>query len=75
MKKNKKNKNIKNRVYIECSDTVRKVKGIILHKDEKSMQVEMPTGFVLKMQKKTRRGYYAFRFGLLEFLSDGREIS
>jgi hypothetical protein len=64
----------KNRVYIECSETSRRVKGKILSKDEKHLSVEMPTGVVLNMYKKTRRGQYSFRFGLIEFLSDGREV-
>ena len=64
----------RNRVYVECSDTVRKVKGKIICKDERNLEVEMPTGVVLRMQKRTRRGYYSFRFGLIEFLSDGREV-
>jgi len=65
----------KNRVYIECSETTRKVKGTIISKDERELEVEMPTGFVLNMRKRTRRGQYSFRFGLMEFLSDGREVS
>lgn len=64
----------KNKVYIECSDTVRKVKGVIIHKDEQKLDVEMPTGFVMHLQKKTKRGSYRFRIGMLEFLSDGREV-
>jgi hypothetical protein len=73
--KKKKTPQDKNRVYVECSDTVRRVKGKIINKDDRSLEVEMPTGYVLTMHKKTRRGYYSFRFGLLEFLSDGREVS
>jgi hypothetical protein len=65
----------KNRVYIECSETVRKVKGKIISKDERRLEVEMPTGVVLNMQKRTRRGQYSFRVGMIEFLSDGREVS
>lgn len=64
----------KNRVYIECSETFRKVKGVILRKDDESLDVEMPTGYVLNMQKRTRRGQYSFRIGMIEFLSDGREV-
>jgi len=64
----------KNRVYIECSETVRKVKGKIIHKDEQKLEVEMPTGFVMHLQKKTKRGHYRFRIGMIEFLSDGREV-
>lgn len=72
--RNKKTDKEKNRVYIECSETVRRVKGKIIHKDEQSLEVEMPTGFVMHMKKKTKRGQYRFRIGLLEFISDGREV-
>jgi len=65
----------KNRVYVECSETDRRVKGTIISKDDRELEVEMPTGFVLNMKKRTRRGQYSFRFGLMEFLSDGREVS
>ena len=64
----------KNRVYIECSETVRRVKGKIISKDDKILEVETPTGYVMKMQKKTKRGNYRFRIGLVEFVSDGREV-
>ncbi len=64
----------KNRVYIECSETFKKVKGVILHKDDSRLEVEMPTGYVLQMQKKTKRSQYSFRIGMVEFLSDGREV-
>lgn len=70
----KKSPQEKNRVYVECSETVRRVKGKIICKDDRNLEVEMPTGVVLKMQKRTRRGQYSFRFGLIEFLSDGREV-
>jgi hypothetical protein len=64
----------KNRVYIECSETFRKVKGIILHKDDSKLNVEMPTGYILQMQKRSKRGQYSFRIGMVEFLSDGKEV-
>lgn len=65
----------RNKVYVECSETYRRVKGRILHKDEHRMEVEMPTGAVLDLRKRTRRGHYRMSIGILEFLSDGREIS
>jgi hypothetical protein len=64
----------KNRVYIECSETFRRVKGVILHKDDSKLNVEMPTGYVLQMQKRSKRGQYSFRIGMIEFLSDGKEV-
>ena len=65
----------KNRVYVECSETTRKVKGIILRRDDRELEVEMPTGYVLHMQKKSRRGQYSFRIGMVEFHTDGRPVS
>lgn len=65
----------KNRVFIECSETARKVKALILRKDEKELEVEMPTGYVLSMQKKSRRRQYSFRIGMVEFHSNGRPIN
>lgn len=72
--RNKKPEKEKNRVYIECSDTDRRVKGVILHKSERDLEVEMPTGYILRLQKRSRRGQYTFRSGMIEFLSDGREV-
>lgn len=68
-------KQIKNRVYIECSETDRKVKGTILHKHEADLKVMMPTGHVLDMRRRNRRSPFVMRVGLLEFYSDGKEIS
>lgn len=64
----------KNRVYIECSETTRKVKATILNRDDRLLQVEMPTGYILQMQKRSRRGQYSYRVGMLEFHSDGKPI-
>ena len=64
----------KNRVYVECSDTERRVKGTILHKLEAEMSVELPSGFVLDMRRKRRRGPFVLRVGQLEFYSDGKAV-
>ena len=64
----------KNRVYIECSETTRKVKAVILNRDDRQLQVEMPTGYILQLQKKTRRSQYSYRVGMMEFHSDGKPI-
>ena len=64
----------KNRVYVECTDASRRVKGWILSKNETEIKVELPTGFIMELKKKHRRGYYTFQTGLLEFISDGKAI-
>ena len=64
----------KNRVYIQCSETERKVKATIIKKDEINLEVEMPTGFILKMKRRNRRNNYSFRIGLVEFHSDGKQV-
>ena len=64
----------KNRVYIECSDTTRRVKGVIINKLDAEMEVEMPTGFVMHMRRKNKRSPFILRMGLLEFYSDGKEV-
>lgn len=65
----------KNRVYIQCSETERRVKAIILKKDEEYLEVEMPTGFILKMIRRNRRNNYSFKIGFVEFHSDGKQVT
>lgn len=72
---NKKKDAPKNRVYIECSETTRRVKATVLTYDEKQISVELPTGFQMTMTKKSRRRPYIWRIGLLEFVSDGKLVS
>lgn len=66
---------IKNRVYIECSETTRRVKATVLSYTEREIEVELPTGFQMRMTKKRRRSPYIWRIGMLEFLSDGKLVS
>jgi len=65
----------KNRVYVECSDTDRRVKGRVLERLDAELSVELPTGFVLTMRKKRRRGPFVMRLGQLEFYSDGKPVT
>lgn len=65
----------KNRVYVECSDTDRRVKGWILSREDSEMEVELPTGFVMRMKRKNRRSPFVMRMGQLEFYSDGKPIT
>jgi hypothetical protein len=65
----------KNRVYIECADTHRKVKGVILSLNRLMLKVELPTGFVLELfRRDDRSSHYKMQVGLLEFTSDGKPI-
>lgn len=60
------------KVRIFCTETVRSVKARVMLKDEDNLKVEMPTGYVMKLQRKTRPiSCYYFRVGDLEFTTDG----
>lgn len=65
---------VKNCVYVECTDAGRRVKGWILNRNEISITVELPTGFVMQLTKKNRKGIYTFQTGLLEFVCDGKAV-
>ena len=64
----------KNRVYVECTNADRRVKGWIVNKSEISITVELPTGFVMQLTKRNKRGTYTFLTGLLEFVCDGKAV-
>lgn len=64
----------KNRVYVECTDAHRRVKAWIIEKNEMSIKVELPTGFVMELTKKNQKNSYTFQAGLLEFVCDGKLI-
>lgn len=64
----------KNRVYVECTDAHRRVKAWILLRDELSMKVELPSGFILDLTKLNQKGTYRMQVGLLEFISDGKPV-
>lgn len=65
----------KTKVYIECSETTRRVKALVLDHNDKELCVEMPTGFRMTMTKRSRRRAYSWRVGMMEFLSDGKLVS
>lgn len=64
----------KNRVYVECSDTDRRIKGRVLARADTAISVELPSGFVLDMKRRRRRDPYILRVGQLEFYSDGKPV-
>jgi len=60
------------KVRIFCTETVRSVKARVMLKNETKLNVEMPTGYVMKMEKKSQPlNCYYFRIGDLEFTTDG----
>lgn len=65
----------KNRVYVECSHTERRVKGWIRNQETATMEVELPTGFTMVMRRKNRRSPFVMRLGQLEFYSDGKPVT
>ena len=64
----------KNRVYVECTDAGRRVKAWVLDRSERSIKVELPTGFVMELTKRNIKGHYIFQAGMLEFVSDGKPV-
>jgi hypothetical protein len=66
-------KTIKDRVYVECNLTNKRVRAKILTKNQTELMVEMPTGYVLNMVKKGKKGPYQISLGQIEFTSDGWE--
>lgn len=66
---------IKNKTYVFCTDNDQKVKGLIINKNENELTVDLPSGFQMRMIRKPKRKLYTYRIGLLEFASDGWEVS
>lgn len=75
MNKRKKDTTPKNRVYIECSETTKRIKAMVIELREKELEVETPTGFRMTMVKRGRRRAYSWRVGMMEFLSDGKLVN
>lgn len=61
-----------NKCVVTCTDTDQRVKGVVIHKSELDLHVELPTGFVMNLQKKDiKRKVYQCQIGTWEFVSDG----
>jgi hypothetical protein len=65
----------KNKTIVLCTDTNSKVKAVIVKKDEKTLVVDLPTGFQMTLSRINSRRPYAWRIGTMEFISDGWEQS
>ena len=64
----------KNRVYVEYTDENRRIKAWVIMRDENNIKVELPSGFVMNLEKRNNRGTYKFQLGMLEFISDGKPV-
>lgn len=71
----KKDPKPRNKTFVVCTNTDRKVKCKIVSKDDNSLIVDVPTGFQMKMVRKPKRKLYTYVVGTLEFVSDGWEVS
>jgi hypothetical protein len=61
----------KNKTLVYCTENDRKVKGVILEKTDQRLVVNLPSGYLMTLEKPTKQNLYVFRVGLLEFVSDG----
>lgn len=60
------------KVRVFCTESHRSIKAKVLHQDLSTLRIEMPTGYIMKLEKKTKPiGCYYFRIGDLEFTTDG----
>lgn len=64
----------KTRVYVECTDVNKRIKGKILMHTDNSIRVELPTGFIMELTKKNQKNLFVFHIGLLEFICDGKLV-
>lgn len=61
-----------NKCIVTCTDTNQKVKGTVKHKNDQELVIELPTGFVMNLQKRdAKRKVYVCQIGVWEFVSDG----
>lgn len=62
---------LKNKTLISCSDTEKRVKGVIVNKSDQQLVVDLPSGFQMTLTKHAKLRMYVYRVGMLEFVSDG----
>lgn len=61
-----------NKCVVTCTDNNQHVKAVVIQKNDMELSVELPTGFVMKLQKKDfKRKVYVCHIGTWEFVSDG----
>jgi hypothetical protein len=61
----------RNKTLVYCTDNDAKVKGVIVHKTDAQLIVDLPSGFQMTLERAPRRKLYVYRVGMLEFVSDG----
>lgn len=65
----------KNKTYVTCTLDERRVKGIILAKDDAELVVGLPTGYEMVMHRRPKGKFYRHTVGTLEFVSDGWPVA
>lgn len=61
-----------NKCVVTCTDTNQRVKGVVKHKSDSELVIELPTGFVMNLHKPhAHRNQYVCQIGVWEFVSDG----
>jgi len=61
-----------NKCVVTCTDTNQRVKGVVQRKTDSELVIELPTGFVMNLQKPdVSRKVYVCQIGVWEFISDG----
>ncbi len=61
-----------NKCVVTCTDTNQRVKGVVKHKTDSELVIELPTGFVMNLHKPdVSRKIYVCQIGVWEFISDG----
>ena len=61
-----------NKCVVTCTDTNQRVKGVVMHKSDSELVIELPTGFVMNLRKPDqRKKVYVCQIGVWEFVSDG----
>jgi hypothetical protein len=61
-----------NKCVVTCTDTNQRVKGVVMQKTDSELVIELPTGFVMNLQKPdVTRKIYVCQIGVWEFISDG----
>lgn len=62
------------KTLIFCTMTEKKVKADVLNKNEKTIKVELPTGFIMTLARRGLNRTYVYRQGELEFYTDGKVV-
>ena len=63
------------RIIIECNtDNRQKVKSFVIERSDHMIKAELPSGFIMTLEKKPRNRIFICRIGQFEFITDGWEL-